>query len=125
MEQKNENQTSLFPYQIPICYNLVSVYLVVPLHRNDTWLRSFSQQSRYFITPVVCYLHILNTCQSFFFTKVLLRFTRRSVFGLMYMYNNIPNNLVILIPLLHLDLCAHTSTQMYKLTLLIKCYKIT
>lgn len=76
-----------FPISSPFVIIVMSVYLVVPLHRNDTWLgRSFSQQPRYFITPVVCCLHILNTCQSFFFAKVLLRFIPRSVFNVSVIY---------------------------------------
>lgn len=76
-----------FPISSPFVIIVMSVYLVVPLHRNDTWLgRSFSQQPRYFITPVVCCLHILNTCQSFFFAKVLLRFIPRSVLNVSVIY---------------------------------------
>lgn len=76
-----------FPISSPFVIIVMSVYLGVPLHRNDTWLgRSFSQQPRYFITPVVCCLHILNTCQSFFFAKVLLRFIPRSVFNVSVIY---------------------------------------
>lgn len=76
-----------FPISSPFVIIVMSIYLVVPLHRNDTWLgRSFSQQPRYFITPVVCCLHILNTCQSFFFAKVLLRFIPRSVFNVSVIY---------------------------------------
>lgn len=87
LEQKMKTKRVHFPISSPFVIIVMSVYLVVPLHRNDTWLgRSFSQQPRYFITPVVCSLHILNTCQSFFFAKVLLRFIPRSVFNVSVIY---------------------------------------